>query len=168
VTPDDGMPYTVETVGRPHALRLVRATYPIVESTTARYADMDQYSHLNNLALESMHENARAVLNERVFPGTHTHTGPRTQVVNSQTIVHFLAQARWPCDVDTAIGVSRIGRTSFVESSALFVGDTCISVCDAVMVAFDERPVTIGDDHRERLEALSLRTGPNKPNGDPA
>lgn len=150
--------FLLETVGRPHPARLRRETYPITDVMTARYADMDQYAHLNNLALGAMHENARAMLNERVFPGTHTDVGERIRIVNSQTIVHFLAEAHWPCEVHSAIGISRIGRTSFVESSALFVGDTCVSTCDAVMVTVEEAPVPIADAARARLLDLALRT----------
>lgn len=146
-----------ETVGRPHAVRARRETYPIMTTSTARYADMDQYAHLNNVAVATLHEDARAVLNEQVFPGTHTDTGHRIRIVNSQTIVHFLAEARWPCVIEAWIGVSRIGRTSFVLSSALFVGEKCISVCDSVMVAVDDAPAPLSEDAQARLTELSLR-----------
>jgi acyl-CoA thioester hydrolase len=155
---DEAHTQMVETVGRPHQLRMRSSLYPIAGVVTARYADMDPNSHLNNVALESMHEHARGILTEQVFPGTHTANGPRIRIVNSQSIVHFLAEARWPCVIDTRIGVSRIGRTSFVLSSALFHGDTCISLCDSVMVAVDDRPVPLSEDTRGRLAQLLLRS----------
>jgi acyl-CoA thioester hydrolase len=148
----------VETVRRPHPTRARIESYPITGIVTARYADMDANAHLNNVAIESMHEDARAVLNSRVFPGIHTDAERRIRVVNSQSVVHFLAEAHWPCNVDTAIGVGRIGRTSFVLSSALFVDGMCISICDAVMVTVAEGPEPLTEDARARLDALALRT----------
>jgi acyl-CoA thioester hydrolase len=49
----------------------------VVESKEARYSDMDVNGHLNHLALEALHEDARAGINEQYVPGTYeptTHT----------------------------------------------------------------------------------------------
>ena len=59
----------ISTAPRPHPARLAPATYPVRSFIDARYGDMDANGHLNNLALESLHENTRATLNARVFPG---------------------------------------------------------------------------------------------------
>jgi len=119
---------------------------------------MDPNAHLNNLALESLHEDARAVLTGQVFPGTHDPAGREQRLVTSQNVVHFLAEAYWPAMIDTYVGVGRIGRTSFVLSSALFHAGSCISLCDAVMVAVGEDgPVSIPAVARKALENLRLR-----------
>ena len=47
------------TAARPHEIRRRLEAYPVVDAVQARYGDMDANGHLNNLALESMHENAR-------------------------------------------------------------------------------------------------------------
>jgi acyl-CoA thioester hydrolase len=146
----------VETVGRPHSHRSLRAVYPRSTAVTLRYADLDPNGHVNNVALESMHENARAQLTHAVFPAAHQPDNRRTRFVNSQNVVHFLAEAHWPASVDAAIGVGRIGRTSFILSSALFHQDRCLSVCDAVLVSVAERPVPLSADIRARLEQLQL------------
>jgi len=51
---------------RPHPARLLPTTYPVRGTVDARYGDMDANGHLNNLALEAMHENTRATLNAQV------------------------------------------------------------------------------------------------------
>jgi acyl-CoA thioester hydrolase len=147
----------VETTGRPHPARSRPELYPIVGKAQARYADMDANAHLNNLALESLHEDARAVLNARVFPGVYDPGTRQLRLVTSQNVVHFLAEAHWPAVIDTGVGVGRIGRTSFVASSALFRDGVCISVCDTVLVAVGgDGPVPIPDFAREMLRDLQI------------
>jgi acyl-CoA thioester hydrolase len=50
----------VSTAARPHPDRLSPTLYPVRSTIEARFGDMDANRHLNNLALEAMHENARA------------------------------------------------------------------------------------------------------------
>jgi len=148
----------VATTARPHVERYRSELYPISNSCTARYADMDPNAHLNNLALESLHEDARAVLTRQAFPDTHDPAGRKQRLVTSQSVVHFLAEAYWPATIDTCVGVGRIGRTSFVVSSALFHAGSCISLCDAVMVAVGkDGPVSMPAVARRTLENLRLR-----------
>jgi acyl-CoA thioester hydrolase len=148
----------VETTGRPHPARSHLALYPVVGRSQARYADMDANAHLNNLALESLHEDARAVLNARAFPGVYDPDARQLRLVTSQNVVHFLAEAHWPAVIDTGVGIGRIGRTSFVASSALFRDGVCISVCDTVLVAVgDHGPVPIPEASREMLCTLQIQ-----------
>jgi acyl-CoA thioester hydrolase len=142
---------------RPHPARLVAATYPVQGSVEARYGDMDANGHLNNLALESLHENARALLNARVMPGIYDSSARRIRLVSATNVVHFLKEAHWPNTIGTGIGVGRLGRTSFVASTALFIGEDCISLCDTVLVTLgDDGPTPIPDSARAQLEALTL------------
>jgi len=142
---------------RPHPARLVAANYPVHGSVEARYADMDANGHLNNLALEAVHENARAVLNARVMPGIYDSSTRRIRLVSATNVVHFLEEAFWPNTIGTGIGVGRLGRTSFVASTALFIGGDCISLCDTVLVTLDENgPTPIPESARAQLELLTL------------
>lgn len=100
----------------------------MIDEIAARYADMDANAHLNNLALESLHENARATMNRRMFPDAYRAGGRRLRLVTSHNAVHFLAEAHWPVTFQTGAGVGRIGRTSYVASTGLFVEGRCIGV----------------------------------------
>lgn len=150
-------PY-ISTVPRPHPARLDAASYPVRHSIEARFGDMDANGHLNNVALESLHENTRASLNRRVFPQVYDHATRSVRIVASTIVVHYLREAPWPSVIDTAIGIGHLGRTSFVASTGLFLGDACISLCDTVLVLLgDDGPTPIPDDARGRLAALALQ-----------
>jgi len=143
-------------------MRLRLESYPVVGEIAARYGDMDANGHLNNLALESLHENARATMNRDLLPSAYDVTRRRIRLVTSQNAVHFLAEAHWPATIATGAGVGRIGRTSYVASTALFIGGSCIGVCDTVLVALgDDGPVPLPDEFRIALQTVLLSaTGP--------
>jgi acyl-CoA thioester hydrolase len=151
-------PALVATTPRPHSHRCRLDLYPITDTNHARYADMDVNGHLNNLALEALHENARAMLNRRVMPDAYAIDQRSLRIVSSQNVVHFLAEAHWPANIHVGVGVGRVGNTSFVGSSGLFIGDQCISVCDTVLVVVGANgPVTIPHETREALGGLLLQ-----------
>jgi acyl-CoA thioester hydrolase len=138
-------------------MRLRLECYPFVDEIATRYGDMDANAHLNNLALESLHENARATMNQRLYPAAYRAGTQRFRLVTSQNAVHFLAEAHWPVTIQTGAGVGRIGRTSFVASTGLFVAGDCIGVCDTVLVMLgDDGPAPISEGFREALEGALL------------
>ena len=92
------------TAPRPDPLRLRLESYPVVDEIAARYGDMDANAHLNNLALEALHENARATMNRRLLPDAYRAGGRRLRLVTSQNAVHFLAEAHWPVLIQTGAG----------------------------------------------------------------
>ncbi len=146
------------TAPRPHPARLRLDTYPVVDEVAARYGDMDANAHLNNLALEAMHENARAIMNRRLLPGAYRAGDRRVRLVTSQNAVHFLAEAHWPALITTGARLGRIGRTSFVASTGLFLRGACIGVCDTVLVLLDDDgPTPISDEFRAALETVRLK-----------
>lgn len=138
-------------------MRLRLDSYPVIDAIQARYGDMDSNAHLNNLALESLHENARATMNRNLFADIYDVSTRRLRLVTSQNAVHFLAEVHWPGTIQTGAGVGRIGRTSFVASTGLFVDGNCVGVCDTVLVLLgDEGPVPIPDDRLAALESVRL------------
>ena len=140
-------------------MRLHLASSPVVDEIAARYGDMDANAHLNNLALEAMHENARATMNRDVLPEVYRAGGRRLRLVTSQNAVHFLAEAHWPALIQTGAGVGRIGRTSYVASTGLFRDGVCIGVCDTVLVLLGEDgPTPLPDELRAALQTLLLGT----------
>lgn len=148
----------VSTVPRPHPARLDAATYPVHGSIEARFADMDANGHLNNVALETLHENTRATLNRRVLPSAYGRAPRSLRIVTSTIVVHYLREAPWPAVIQTASGIGHVGRTSFISSTALFHDDACVSLCDTVLVLLgDNGPTPIPDDARAHLASLRLR-----------
>ena len=100
----------ITTTGRPHADRCRIDVYPIIESKHARWGDLDVYGHLNHLALEALHEDARAGINEQYVPGTYDPATDTFRLVASQNVVHFLAEAHWPANILVGIGIGGLGQ----------------------------------------------------------
>lgn len=149
----------ITTAARPDPVRLRLETYPVLGSAPARYGDMDANGHINNLAFESLHENARATMNRTLMPQAYAVGARPFRLVTSQNAVHFLAEAHWPATFQTGAGVGRIGRTSYVASTALFVDERCVGVCDTVLVLLDEGgPMPIPEEFRAALQTVLLRT----------
>ena len=149
---------------RPDPLRLRMDCYPLHDQIPARYGDMDANGHLNNVALDSLHETVRASFG-RLLRTTDTSLFDRgLRLVTAQRTTHFLAEAHWPVMIHTGAGAGRIGRTSYIASTGLFRDGECISLCDAVIVLLDRRgPTPLPDDFRAALEAVGLgvrATGP--------
>ncbi len=148
----------VGDVARPHPARLSKALYPVTGLAIARYGDMDANGHLNNLALEALHESARAEFNARIFPGIYQPEARTVRLVTATNVVHFLSEVHWPVTIDTGLGIGRIGRTSFVSSTALFVGENCVGLCDTVLVLLgDDGPTPIPEQTREQLGTYLFR-----------
>lgn len=146
---------------RPDPIRLRLETYPVVDEIAARYGDMDANAHLNNLALEALHENARATMNRALLPQAYHAGNRRLRLVTSQNVVHFLAEAHWPALITTGAGVGRIGRTSYVASTGLFIDGSCIGVCDTVLVLLGEQgPEPLPADFRSALQTVLFGAGP--------
>jgi acyl-CoA thioester hydrolase len=160
-------PDWLTTTGRPHAERYRIGSYPIVESKEARWGDLDVNGHLNHLALEALHEDARAGINEQYVPGTYDPNIDTFRLVTSQNVVHFLAEVHWPATILVGIGIGGIGRSSVAVSSGLFIEDQCISVCDMTLVLVDGRgPVVFPDGIREVMRKLMLRDVPRYPDSN--
>jgi acyl-CoA thioester hydrolase len=117
---------------RPDKMRRQSELYPVRYISRLRFADVDVLGHLNNVAQSALHEDARTTLCEQIFPSSQRPSGSR--LVIGQNSLHFLNEAYYPGDLLICAGISRVGTTSFVCSTALFSGETCVSIADSVMV----------------------------------
>ena len=152
------------TTPKPTAERRLLDAFPLTAFVEARYADMDVNGHLNNLALEALHEDIRARLNHSVFSEIYEVSSRDYRLVTAQNVVHFLAEAHWPATITTAIGVGRIGHSSLVACSGLFIDDNCISTCDTTLVLVGSTgPVPIPQTRRDVLQTFALRTPTSTP-----
>ena len=98
-------------------------------------------------------------MNRRLLPDAYRAGGRRLRLVTSQNAVHFLAEAHWPVLIQTGAGVGRIGRTSYVASTGLFIDGRCIGVCDTVLVLLDDDgPAPLSDEFRTALRTVLLGT----------
>lgn len=118
---------------RPAAWRLAQASYPRTKAVPVRFADIDMFRHLNNVAAGQFYEEGRFELldeAQRLVPKDQ-----RAGLVIANVNTSFLGQARYPGVVDVMTGVLDIGARSFTVAQGLFVEGMCISVADSVVVA---------------------------------
>lgn len=112
--------------------RTVLANYPWRCVLPTRYGDQDPNRHINNAALVGLFEEGR-VRFTMALGGDLRPTGVSTVVAALN--VNFLAETLYPMDVTMALGIVRIGRTSWTVVEGAFNGDQCLAVCEAVIVS---------------------------------
>ncbi len=116
-----------------------------------RFSDLDPLGHVNNNAIGTYFENARADLFLEVTPNWPH----RDQLfVLARTSIDFRRELHLPAQLRIGTGVVSMGRTSMVLVNALFRGDDGLAYCESVSVLIDRKtrkPVAIADDLRVLL-----------------
>ena len=142
---------------KPEPHRLVRASYPYFRKVIARFSDMDVEGHLNNVALASFYEDARvSFLHDRAGE----ERGKSFRFVIASIRISYLAEAHYPGEYDVGLGVTRFGNTSFDIGCGLFLGETCVGVCDTTQVTIGSGgPIKIPGALHSALEGRLLRAG---------
>lgn len=137
------------------AWRLDPGRYKVRQLLMPRYGDMDANAHLNNVAIARLFEETRvrtlSSLRDRPVRGD-----PSSMMI-AHVGIDYLAEGRYPDDIDACLAVSAIGRTSFRLALALFQGGVPIALADCAMVNLgpDRRPGAIDDELRSKLESLT-------------
>lgn len=118
------------------AWRRERAAYPATVEIQTRYQDLDTLGHINNLAMGVILGEGRARFNFGMLsPQPDIAAGERWLIARVDT--HYLAEAHFPDPVEVAVGVGRIGRTSWTIWSAAFQPGRCVALCDATVAVRD-------------------------------
>ncbi|OHV34403.1 MULTISPECIES: acyl-CoA thioesterase [Pseudofrankia] len=139
------------------------ARYPWVHEIRARFADVDNLGHINNVAVVAYYEDARAAFNNQLLglfgtPGS-ARSGPFHFVV-AQSRVDYLAEAHYPANYEVGVAIGWIGRSSVVYFSGLFHEGTCLGLCDTVLVhRVDGSTTPVPPDRRALLEKMAFRAG---------
>ena len=99
-----------------------------------RWGDVDCMGHVNNAKYITYDEQARTdYIEQRQFAAGFV--GPN--FILARIACDFLAQVRHPSQIDYGMRILRIGRSSMVTQGAIFVGDSCHSRTEGVIVWFD-------------------------------
>jgi acyl-CoA thioester hydrolase len=134
---------------KPELFRLRRAAYPFFRTVPARFGDMDEEGHLNNVALAGFYEEARVSFLRHHLQSKDGHA---FRFVIANMNISYLAEAHYPGDYDVGVGVSKIGHSSFGLGAGLFLGEVCLGVMDTVQVVIvDDKPSGIPAALREKL-----------------
>jgi acyl-CoA thioester hydrolase len=147
----------------PEPNRRELARYPWVHEIRARFADVDNLGHINNVAVVSYYEDARATFNNELLGLFSLHgsakAGPFHFLV-AQSKVDYLAEAHYPGIFQVAVAIGSIGRSSVVYYAGLFRDGRCLGLCDTVLVHRVGGATTpVPPDRRALLEKMTFRTG---------
>ncbi|HMO75642.1 MAG TPA: acyl-CoA thioesterase [Sphingopyxis sp.] len=118
---------------KPTPQRLLLDSYPLRKPVPIRFADVDMFRHLNNVATGQFYEEARYELLAEARG--QAAEGDRSALVIANVDTAFLGQARYPGTIDVATGIVSIGARSLVIGQGLFVGEKCIGCADSIVVA---------------------------------
>jgi acyl-CoA thioester hydrolase len=140
-------------MARPESWRRDAASYPLKAPFQTRFQDMDINGHLNNVAFAALFESARVMTNRLASPREARPRNERTMV--AAVTINYLAEGRFPGDVEIATGVGSIGTSSWTLVQAMFQSGQCIATCDTVVVCrTDEQAKPMRADLRTELETM--------------
>lgn len=102
-----------------------------------RFADLDTYGHLNNVAYATFAESGRVDFLSSVIDGCLDGRGEGWVI--AKLTVNFLASAYYPGKVKIGNVVRRIGNSSVIIDQGLFVNGKCFGTCESVLVWADSK-----------------------------
>lgn len=102
-----------------------------------RFADLDTYGHLNNVAYATFAETGRVDFLSNVIEGSLDGRGEGWVI--ARLTINFLASAYYPGKIKIGNVVRRIGNSSLVLDQGLFVNGKCFGTCESVLVWADPK-----------------------------
>lgn len=139
------------------AAQLTRAEYPVLVPITTRWADNDQFGHLNNVVYYAYFDTAvNATLIEQLG---FDPAGDATIFYVVETGCTFHAGVSWPTPIEVAIRIARLGSSSVTYELAVFAegAEQPAATGRFVHVHVDratERPVPLSDEQRTGLRRV--------------
>jgi acyl-CoA thioester hydrolase len=116
-----------------------RASYRRWTREILRYGDLDPVGHVNNNAYGLFIENARTVLFahvDEVARGAGLSL-PRFDWVIRRLEFDYLAEVRYPGEVEVGLTVTRVGNSSMIMRHGVFQGERLACATLGVSVCFD-------------------------------
>ena len=130
-----------------------QATYRFCCEDNIRFADLDSYGHLNNVAFATFAETGRVEFFDKLRK--FCVRGEGESWVIAKLTVNFLAAAYYPSTVTIGHVVTRIGNSSVELHQGLFVNGECFSTIESVLVWADTKAESsrpLPDDLRAELQ----------------
>lgn len=129
-----------------------RTKLPFRTQEKLRYRDMDPQGHINNSVYATLFEQNRVAFQSEPEGFFCEETG-QTAVLATLTI-EFLQEMSWPGTVEVALGVGRIGRSSFVFEQEIIMDGRLIARGRCTQVLIDvglRKAVPLSDEQRQML-----------------
>lgn len=118
-----------------------------------RFADLDTYGHLNNVAYATYAESGRVDFLAAVIEGSLDGEGEGWVI--AKLTINFLTSAYYPGTVRIGNVIRHMGRSSVVVEQGLFTNGKCFGTCESVLVWADSKNETsrpLPDSVKEILE----------------
>ncbi|MED5603186.1 MAG: thioesterase family protein [Pseudomonadota bacterium] len=117
--------------------QLETGAYPFSIRFNPHYSHLDTERHVNNVAVQSFHTEARtrfhmAVLGDRAWYSDDVLLRPR------RTVTHFLRETHYPHEVTAAVRLVAVEDDSYRLVQALFQSGECVGVQECLMGAWGE------------------------------
>lgn len=123
-----------------------------------RWGDMDTLGHVNNAKFFTYEESSRIAYFQPLAaddPRMWKDYGLILASIGSD----FIAQLRYPAELEIGTRIVRIGRSSMNTLSGLFLGDTLVAAVRGVVVWFDyinQKPAAVPPHIREWIRAREV------------
>lgn len=112
-----------------------RTFYKFWTPEAVRFSDLDALGHVNNNAYGIYFETGRIAF--MIRSGVRTDPGdPAVFVAHLE--IDYLKELHFPNQLEIGVGVLALGNSSVRLGAALFCGETCHAVSQAVMVRIDK------------------------------
>jgi acyl-CoA thioester hydrolase len=135
--------------------------YPVTGAIVARQRDLDNFGHLNNVAISAFYEEARVWLGHKTL-GQFAFDGEQSlALLIVRLTTDYFGEGFYPGTYHIGVGVSHIGNSSVTWSMAMYDGERLMGGCDAVHAnrGSNGGPAPIPDDIKaifERYRAPSV------------
>jgi acyl-CoA thioester hydrolase len=117
--------------------RTVPENYPLHRIVQLRNSDADPAGDVGPQAIARLFEEGRYLVRTSIdHPQAHH---PDHGFVLARVRIDLLSPIRYPGEVDVAIAVGRVGRTSFDYASAIFQDGLCAALSDATVAVRNRR-----------------------------
>jgi acyl-CoA thioester hydrolase len=132
--------------------------FPIRETDTIRFADLDRQGHVNNAVYPTYFESGRV---PRIYDPKEGFQVEGCTTVLARIEIDFLKELHWPGTVEIGTAIAEIRRSSYVFAQAIFNEGACAARARSTMVLIDRstrksRPLP--EDLVARLEGVMLKT----------
>jgi acyl-CoA thioester hydrolase len=143
----------------PHVTAHHRQRYPWFTAIPTRFADNDQYGHMNNAVYHAFFDTAVSLLLARELG--YDFGGDRYDAIVENHCT-YLREIAFPDAVTAGVGIGHLGRSSARFDIALFVGDEQEARAQGWFVQVrceraSGRPVPLEDAWRAAFERLRVR-----------
>jgi acyl-CoA thioester hydrolase len=130
---------------------------------TIRFSDHDRQNHVNNAVFATFFESGRVII---LYGEEYGLSVPGASFVLAHLSIDFLAEMRWPGEVEVGTAIAGVGSASLRVEQALFVNGVCVATAENTLVRVDKnthRPLPFTLEHAARIRAAA----PAAPGGRP-